>query len=298
MEMDKMQLTAGGSKASLWILAVVLATTFAVEGAIMLLLPTLPSWSKSPLFQGILDPSILTLVMAPVLWWLVVKPIRHLSESRGQLLHSLFESQERERSRIARDLHDDIGQQLTAMLVGLGTIESAKDLPSARNLAHDLRKVGAAAHDEVRRIARGLRPGVLEELGLAAAIERLCEDFERVHGVAMQLDASAIADNVLSLPVETSIYRILQEALTNVAKHARARSVVVTLTRSGEIVKLSVQDDGCGTESVLSETISPDHFCLGLDSIHERARMLGGECTICSAAGEGLLVQVTIPVPK
>lgn len=293
-----MQFTAGGSKTSLWIFAVVLATTFAVEGAIMLLLPTLPTWSNFPLFQGILDASILTLVMAPVLWWFVVKPIRRLSESRGQLLHSLFESQERERARIAGDLHDEIGQQLTAILVGLGTIESAKDLPSARNLAHDLRKVGADAHDELRRIARGLRPGVLEELGLAAAMERLCEDFERVHGVAVRLEASAMAGDALTLPVETSIYRILQEALTNVAKHARASSVSVTLTRSGENVKLTVQDDGRGTDNDLSGSTSSTRFCLGLDSIRERARMLGGECTIRSSAGEGLSVHVTIPVPK
>ena len=105
-----------------------------------------------------------------------------------------FESQEQERSRIARDLHDEIGQQLTALLVGLGTVESAKDLQSAQQLAHDLRKVGATAHEEVRRLVRGLRPGVLEELGLAAAIERLCEDFEQVHGVTVRLEAPAAAD--------------------------------------------------------------------------------------------------------
>ncbi len=130
-EMDKLSIIAWTPKPPLWIFALMLVTTFVVEGAIMLLLPFLPTWSRSPLFQGVLDASILTLVMAPVIWWLVVKPLRHLSESRGHLLHSLFQSQEQERSRIARDLHDEIGQQLTALLVGLGTVESAKDLPSA-----------------------------------------------------------------------------------------------------------------------------------------------------------------------
>lgn len=286
------------TKEPISIFALVLAITFAVEGAIMLLLPFLPTWSRTPRFQGILDASILTLIMAPVIWWLVVKPLRLLSESRGQLLHSLFQRQEQERSRIARDLHDELGQQLTALMVGIGTVESAKDLQSAQSLAHNLRKVGAAAHEEVRRIARGLRPGVLEELGLAAAIERLCEDFEQVHGVTVRLEAPAAANGKLSLPVETSLYRILQESLTNVAKHAQASSIEVALTHSGDMIILSVKDDGCGLRDAPSGLSSLSRPGLGLDSIRERARMLQGECTIHGAKGGGSIVQVKIPASK
>jgi signal transduction histidine kinase len=221
-----------------------------------------------------------------------------LSESRGQLLHSLFERQEQERARIARDLHDEIGQQLTALLVGLGTVESAKDLQSAQQLAHDLRKVGGTAHEEVRRLARGLRPGVLEELGLIAAIERLCEDFEQVHGVTVRLKIPAAADKKLSMPVETSLYRILQESLTNVARHAQANSVNVTLARTADMVTLTVEDDGRGMHDTSYGMSSPGRRSLGLDSIRERALMLQGECIIRDAEGGGLLVQVTLPATK
>lgn len=296
--MKKLPVTTWTPKSPLWIFGLVLVITFAVEGAIMLLLSLFPAWSRKPLLQGILDASILTLVMAPVLWLLVVKPLRRLSESRGHLLHSLFQSQEQERARIARDLHDEIGQQLTALLVGLGTVESAKDLRSAQQLAHDLRQVGATAHEEVRRLARGLRPGVLEELGLVAAIERLCEDFEQVHGVTVRLKVSAAASGKLSLPVETSLYRILQESLTNVARHAHANSVNVTLTRTGDMVTLIIEDDGRGMHDISYGLSTLGRRSLGLDSIRERALMLEGECIIHNAEGGGLLVQVTLPAPK
>ncbi len=264
----------------------------------MVLLSLFPAWSRIPLLQGMLDASLLTLVMAPIIWWLVVKPLRRLSESRGHLLHSLFQSQEQERARIARDLHDEIGQQLTALLVGLGTVESAKDLQTAQQLAQDLRKVGGTAHEEVRRLARGLRPGVLEELGLFAAIERLCEDFEQVHGVNVRLKLSAAASGQLSLPVEISLYRILQESLTNVARHAHANSVNVTLIRARDMVTLTVEDDGCGMHDTSYGLSAPGQRSLGLDSIRERALMLQGECTICNAQGGGLLVHVTLPALK
>lgn len=296
--MNKLPLTAWTPKSPIWIFVLVLVITFAVEGAIMLLLPFVPSWSKTAWIQGLADATILTLVMAPVLWLLVVKPLRRLSESRGQLLHSLFERQEQERARIARDLHDEIGQQLTALLVGLGTVESANDLQTAQQLAHNLRKIGGTAHDEVRRLARGLRPGVLEELGLVAAIERLCEDFEQVHGVTVRLKVSAPANGELSLPLETSLYRILQESLTNVARHAQANSVNVTLTRNGDVVTLTVEDDGRGMHDATYGLPVLGRRSLGLDSIRERALMLQGECIIRNAKSGGLLVQVTLPVPK
>jgi signal transduction histidine kinase len=296
--MDKLPTANWTPRSPLWIFGLVLVITFAVEGAIMLLLPIWPSWSRTPLIQGLADASILTLVMAPVLWLLVVKPLRRLSESRGQLLHSLFERQEQERARIARDLHDEIGQQLTALLVGLGTVESAKDLQSAKQLAHDLRQVGGTAHEEVRRLAQGLRPGVLEELGLEAAIERLCEDFEQVHGVTVRLKIPAAADKKLSMPVETSLYRILQESLTNVARHAQANSVNVTLARTAEMVTLTVEDNGRGMHDTSYGMSMPGQRSLGLDSIRERALMLQGECIIRDAESGGLLVQVTLPATK
>jgi signal transduction histidine kinase len=278
------------------IFVLVLLLTFAVEGTIMLLLPSMPSWVRTSAVVGIVDASLLTLVMAPAIWWLVVKPLRRLSESRGHLLHLLFDAQERERARISRDLHDEVGQQLTALLLGIGTIESAEDLATAHTVAHDLRAIGAGAHEEVRRLARGLRPGVLKELGLATAIERLCEDFERNHAVTVRLVAPPAACAGLSRPVETSLYRILQESLTNVGRHSAANSVDVTLAKDPSAVTLSIRDDGRGISEEASEGLSSGGQSMGLDSIRERAQMLQGECQIDSPQAGGTRVRVRIPV--
>jgi signal transduction histidine kinase len=291
----KNQINSWRPVAPLRTFVLVLVLTFAAEGSIMLMLPYLPHWATTRQVQGLVDATILTFIMAPVIWWLVVRPLRHLAEYRGKLLHAFLQAQEEERSRIARDLHDEIGQQLTALLVGLGTVEVAPDLPSAQKLARDLRKVGATAHEEVRRLASGLRPGVLEELGLIAAAERLCEDFEVAHGVSVRLQASATVMGALSLPAETSLYRILQESLTNIARHARAKSVEVTLTRAGDMVTLTVVDDGSGLPADTNQALVRSTSGLGLKSIRERAEMLRGDCIIRSVDSGGTMIQVTIP---
>ena len=292
--MNKLPIIAWRPISSLWIFALILVSTFVGEVAIMLLLANLPAWSKKPLFQALLDASILTLVMAPTIWWLVVKPLRLLSDSRAHLLHSLFQAQEQERSRIARDLHDEIGQQLTAMLVGLSTIESAGSLESAQRTAKNLRIVGANAHDEIRRLAKGLRPGVLEELGLVSAVERLCEDFQQLHGIIVRLKVPGPDFGKHSFAVETSLYRILQESLTNVARHSQANSVDITLTRHGYLIVLTIADDGCGMNVNTKESTSDEQWTRGLGSIRERAEMLHGECLIDVAPQGGVLIQVTV----
>jgi signal transduction histidine kinase len=279
------------------VFAIIMMLIFAVEGAIMLAMPALPAWARTPAVASIVDASALALVMTPAIWWSVVNPIRRLSEARGHLLHSLLEAQEQERAHIARDLHDEVGQQLTALLVGLSTVESAPDLCAARTRAADLRRFSAAAHEEVRRLARGLLPGVLEELGLAAAIERLCEDYENTHQAVVRLHAPTAAYAELSRPVETALYRILQEALTNVARHADANSIDVTLARSGGSITLSIEDDGRGIGRSSPVATLAGRTSVGLDCIRERAQMLQGECTIRSAERGGTLVRVRIPLP-
>jgi signal transduction histidine kinase len=278
------------------VFVLVMTAVFAVEGAIMFWIPEFPAWAQSPIVEGLLDATLLTLVTSPVVWWLAVVPIRRLFEARGELLHRLFRAQDEERRRIARDLHDEVGQQLTAVLVGLKTIELAPDLETARSRARSLRDVGAAAHEEVRRLAGGLRPGVLEELGLEAAVARICEDYERLHGTAIRLDVSPDASRGLSSDVETTLYRILQESLTNVARHAAATQLEVALHRRGNLITLSVVDNGRGFGSSIESDPTPAIKSFGLASIRERALMLGGECLVQSSAGRGTSVHVSIPV--
>jgi two-component system sensor histidine kinase NreB len=275
--------------------ALLLVITFAVEAAIMVLAPAFIAVSGPSLMWALVDAAVLTVVMAPAIWIFVVRPLRYLLESREQLIHSLFHAQDQERSRIARDLHDEIGQQLTAIQIGLGSIEAAPDLARAQQLAHDLRGVGLTAHEEVRRLAAGLRPGVLEDLGLAVAIERLCEDFERMHGLDVQLDMTSECTERLGLLVETTLYRVVQESLTNVARHADATQVQVSLVRGQGILELVIADDGKGMLGSTADQSSRRQQGLGLNSIRERVQMLSGECTITASSQGGVMIKAVIP---
>ena len=280
------------------VFVLVMLLVFTVEGAIMLCLPLLPVWAQAPIALDIIDASLLTLAMAPAVWWLVVRPMRRLLEARGQLLHRLFQIQEQERRRIARDLHDEIGQHLTALLVGLKNVEAAPDFETARQRAEDLHDLAAVAHQEVRRLARGLRPGVLEELGLQAAIEQACNDFQAAHQIPIQLNISPGACDDLTATVETSFYRIVQEALTNAARHADATGIEVSIQRDDNKVTLRVTDRGQGFRTADVEAAAKATGRIGLASIRERASMLGGHSKIHSERGKGTTVQVSIPLAR
>lgn len=276
------------------IFALLLIVVFAVEGIIMIALPLFPAWSESPIMEGLLDASLLTLVMTPVLWWLVVRPMHGLFEVRGHLLHRVFHAQEQERARIARDLHDEIGQHLTALLVGLKTIDAASDLPAAKERAGQLRDLAALAHSETRRLAQGLRPGVLDELRLVAAIERLCEEFQAAHNISMRLEIAPRVCDRLTSDCETALYRIVQEALTNAARHSGCTGIEVSLNCHKNTIVLRISDNGRGWRPNDSEGPAKAGK-IGLASIHERALMLGGRCTVRSEPQRGTCVQVSVP---
>jgi len=280
------------------VFALVLLVVFSAEGAIMLLLPLLPAGWHGALVESLLDASTLTLATAPAVWFLAVSPLRRLFEARGSLLRRLFESQEQERARIARDLHDGVGQDLTALLVGLRTLEDAGDLGTARARARDLRELTSAAHSEVRRLARGLRPVILEELGLVSAVERLCEDFQRTHGVEVTLLREPTPAGRLDPEAEAALYRIVQEGLANVARHAQAREVEVRLGQEGPWLTLSLRDDGQGFAAEDLEALRGREGSFGLASIRERTLMLGGACAVRARPGEGTTIEVRVPLTR
>lgn len=282
------------SRSPVRIFALVLLLVFIFEGAIMLLLPGAGSAWRDRAAGALVDALALTLLLAPALWLLSVRPLRSLFEARGRLLRRLFESQEDERARVARDLHDGIGQHLTALLVGLRTIEQSDDLATARTRARDLRAFGARAHEELRAIARGLRPIALQELGLVHALERLCEDFGRAHGIPVTLHCDTVPARRVDPGAETALYRIAQETLANVARHAAAGRVEVRLARRPDAIVLSVCDDGRGLDG--DPNGRKEGF--GLGSIRERAKLLGGELIVTSGRGAGTTVEVRLPAAR
>ena len=215
--------------------------------------------------------------------------------TRLQLLERLISAEDDERRRIARELHDETGQSLTALLVGLRAIEDLAVTADVRSTAQRLRRVAAQTVDDVGRLARGLHPSVLDDRGLAAAARRHVGDFAKSFDIAVDLRLDSTVSRRFSPLVQTTVYRILQEALTNVARHARARAVEVELSHSGGTLQLVVRDDGVGFDAAGALGGAPG---LGLHGMRERVALLGGSVEIESSPGHGTVVRARIPPPS
>ena len=221
---------------------------------------------------------------------------RRHAEVRARLLEQVTAAQEEEQRRLARELHDETGQSLTSLLVGLRTLADASSLTAVQEQVTELRRVTARTLDEVRRLARGLRPGVLDELGLVPAVEQLALDHAQIGSIAVGVSAVGFGLERLPPGVEAALYRIIQEALTNAAKHSGAPTANVVLQRRREAVQAIVSDDGCGfdVEGILRTPAARAH--LGLHGMRERAALLGGTVTIESTPGEGTTIYVRVPL--
>lgn len=217
--------------------------------------------------------------------------VRVREEMREELLRRVIHAQEDERKRIARDLHDSAGQSMASILLGLKVVSQEESLSKVRERLDDLRRIASEAAGELRRLALELRPTVLDDLGLEEAVERLLSDFEARAGMRVSLDVEL--GGRLSPELETIVYRVLQEALNNVAKHSGAERVRVQLRRRGGWARLRVRDDGLGFDPEGSEAVG-----LGLRGMEERAGLVGGRLSIRSAPGEGTTVDLEVPVAE
>ncbi len=226
----------------------------------------------------------------------LLKEVQDNHERLQHLSRRLLDVQEEERSRIARELHDETGQSLTALLLGLRMLDEMSTSETAQARVDDLREIAARALDEVKRLAMGLRPALLDDLGLEAALKRLAEDSGKTHGIFVDLHMNGLNKRRMAFPVETTIYRIVQEALTNAGRHAAARNVSILLTGSESSVKLIIEDDGRGfdVENTLRLSDSAKH--LGLLGMHERVALLHGTFSVESTPGSGTTIYVQLPL--
>ena len=217
---------------------------------------------------------------------------------RNWLIAQVMTAQEEERRRIARELHDETGQSLTALLVGLRTIEGSRTIAKAVKLAQRLREMTGQTLVDVGRLARGLHPSALDDAGLPAAVTRQVQEFGQLHGVATELQIEGFDGDPLPPLLQSTAYRVLQEALTNVARHAAARAVGVRLVRGDSTVELRVQDDGIGLDpAVRSDAAAGDRRRLGLQGMRERAALLGGSIDVESQPGAGTTITAHFPLP-
>lgn len=278
--------------------ALLLLSIFAVEAVVMLVLPQILPQPSSVSFTALIDACLLTSLLAPLIWILVIRPLQRLAEIRHQLLALTLATQEEERRRIARDLHDDLGQSLTSLLVGLRTIEEASSEEAIRQQIQKLRQIGSDTHEEIRRLARGLRPAVLDDIGLQPALERLFNELCSIQDIDAQLDPGIQELPRLPGEIETACYRIVQEATANAIRHGAATKLRLGLRYTPQEIRLSIRDNGRGfdTSKVLRGTDAEAPF--GLMNIFERAWLCGGTVSLQSQPGEGATIDVRIPLPK
>lgn len=211
--------------------------------------------------------------------------LTRLAEERATGNARALAAQEAERHRIAQELHDEVGQHLTVVLLGLKQLEQEAPPELAAELAL-LRESTREGLDDVRRVARQLRPGVLDDLGLTSALAALVNDFG-THSTASVRRVVSPGLPVLSREAELVLYRVAQEALTNAARHSRAGEVDLSLTRLGDQVVLEVADDGCGFDTT--------HEGAGLRGMRERALLVHGDLSVHSSR-HGTVVRLQVPV--
>lgn len=205
-------------------------------------------------------------------------------------LRRVVAGQELERRRLARELHDETGQALTSILLGLKAVEDAKSEDRMRHAAGELREMVVATLQDVRRLAVQLRPKALDDFGLVPALERLAQTFGEATGITVQLEAQ-LGDERLPGEIETALYRIVQEALTNVVKHAQARSVSILLVRRDGSVTAVVEDDGRGFTAADERDGG-----IGLLGMRERVALHDGRLTIETSREQGTTLAVEVPL--
>ena len=211
-----------------------------------------------------------------------------------QMSSQVLTAQEEERKRIARELHDDTAQALTSVLVRLRLLErSLEDERLQRGLA-ELRDLTGATLEGVRRMAIDLRPPMLDDLGLEAALQSHVQDFSQRWPIRATFASSRLGR--LPAEVELVLYRIVQEALSNVAKHANASRALVRLTGRGRALRLLVEDDGCGFD--VEATRHSRESGLGLFGMEERLALVSGTLRVESVVGEGTRVSAEVLLPR
>lgn len=226
---------------------------------------------------------------------ILVEELRRKEEIRSRLLENVISAQEEERKRIARELHDETGQTLTGIIMSLEAAQDAleREPGAVSGRLEKAMSLAGQSIDAIRQLVVDLRPAALDDLGLVPALRAFAESRLGEKGIHLQMETSGLKDR-LSPPVETCLFRVVQEAVTNIIRHSEASSAYIALKRDNGAVSLLVADDGKGFDFG-TVTSSPDPSrALGLAGMQERVSLIGGRLTVDSAPGQGTRVRATI----
>jgi len=235
--------------------------------------------------------------------WLVHRHDRELKvkskveEAESNIARKLTDTEEAERRRLAKELHDQIGQNLAVLGMGLDRLREQSQMTAPDDLAQDLdhaiQLLGETSR-KVDHVMQELRPSILDDLGLIAAIEWYSGSFQKHTGISVSVQSPSPFAR-LPAEVETNLFRIVQGAMMNVAKHARANQVIVSLEKTEQLLRLTVEDDGIGMEQCRAQS-STELPRWGIVIMQERARSIGGELTIHSDVQGGTTLVVEVDV--
>jgi signal transduction histidine kinase/HAMP domain-containing protein len=224
--------------------------------------------------------------------------LRAREHERAGLLQRIMDGQEEERRRLAQELHDETSQALTSLRLGLEQLATTRgDQDQVARLANQLQEVAAQAQTDVHRLAVELRPSVLDDVGLVAAIARYVDEYGPRWNLAVDFAPVGVDGFRLIPAAETAIYRIIQAALTNIAEHARANRISVLLQRRGNLIIAVVEDDGQGFD-LAQVRASSIEARLGLAGMEERAALIGATLTIETSPGSGTTVYLQVPLSQ
>ncbi len=229
-----------------------------------------------------------------------------LDEASRQRASQIITAQEQERKRIARELHDETSQVLTSLLISLAVLEESITTPEARDRIADTRALAHKTLRAIRNLSIDLRPSALDDLGLLPALRWYIKEYQQKCSIEVEFQATDFKER-LPAEIETALYRIVQESLTNTARHANARKVYITLKEEVNAVYATISDDGCGFDIQALQKTSVQERGSGLESgsglgrglgligMQERAILLDGSLEITSHPGQGTKVEVRIP---
>jgi PAS domain S-box-containing protein len=221
-----------------------------------------------------------------------------VEQARAAVVRSLVTAQEDERRRIARELHDQLGQNITALALALASLKTHLQIGTPQwDMVIQAEQLVAQLDDDADRLALELRPSRVEELGLLAAVQQHIEEWSAHHQIVAEVESIGWGWERFGAEMETVLYRVIQEALTNVAKHAQAEHVSIILEQRGNTVHLTIEDDGQGFDFEAVQHRPDTHHLMGLLGMRERIGLVGGMFSIETTPGRGTTLLVHIPLP-
>ncbi len=219
-----------------------------------------------------------------------------LDEASRQRASQIINAQEQERQRIARELHDETSQVLTSLLISLAVLEESLESQEARERIADTRALAHSTLRAIRNLSIDLRPSALDDLGLLPALRWYVKEYQKKCSIEVEFHANGLKER-LPAEMETALYRIVQECLTNTARHANARKVRINLKQTEDTIKATMVDDGKGFDYEALLKNPGEGRGLGIAGMQERALLLNGTLKVDAVPGKGTRVEVNIPLP-